>query len=1430
MKSNQREFLGNFMRSKLLGWISRASEDGMHARHARSWGRSARDLLLRLSMRRFSCAHALILFSAAMVGPSAFGQDLQGKGAPQDSTQARVRSLCKTRKASSQALALSQKLGGQKETDTLAGPASALSFLDRGGLFATGTIGHGLTEAMDHKVIAAYGNLTLSFELNQGQTDAGVRFLSRGMGYALFLTGSETVLFLRQPTPPDFGKLPTPRTSAIAALTENIGTQQHSQSAAHSVVLHSRLVAANPQAKILPMEDLPGKSNYFIGKDPKMWHTDVPTYAKIKYQDVYPGVDLVYYGNQGRLEFDFIVKPGGDPKKIGLAIADLSSAPRNRAAIEDSSALRIDPDGDLVVTTQAGEVRYQKPVAYQLAAGTAERPAPEARKNFVEAHYVLKSKEQIAFEVASYDATQPLIIDPVLVYSTFVAGNFYDQANAIAVDSSGSAYITGFTFSSVPTFPITPGAYQTTCGTDAVCNYTLANGGTTNTDAFVTKLTADGSALVYSTYLGGSYDEAGNGIAVDSQNDAFVTGYTRSPDFPVTSGAFQKVCGPATYINFSCQAIVQSTCGGANRVDGFVTKLNPTGSGLVYSTFLGGVGNDSLNAIALNSAGEAYVVGTTDSNANTPYAQNYPACPALGITTDYPTTPGGFMAAPPLVSATQPAWPGFAPNAVFSKLSTDGSSLLYSTYFGAPAPYLGQGANSIALDSSGNAYIVGSTNSPSFPTTSGAFQTVLNQGGGTPGGACGGANCADAFVAKFDPSLSGAASLVYSTFLGGSGTDAALAIAADSSGNAYVTGATGFNGAPTSDFPTTPGAFQSSCPSLPTCSNYNAYVTKLNPAGTGLVYSSYLGGGANGSSGANAIALDSSGRAYIAGSTNSYNFPEKNPTQSFIPSVEYAFVSIFKPDGSDLDFSTYLGGNGYTFGQGIAVDSSDDMYVTGYTLAKDFPTTAGAFQTSCGSCGNSGSNRAPFVTKISAQTAIAPTTIAITSAPAVTYPANDIVTVTVSSIAGTPTGNATLSVDGGSPLSQPLDGSGMATFTITSPSAGSHSLSASYAAQGNFAASGPAAGNLVVNAAATTATISAPTVTYPANGVVTVTLSSTAGTPTGNATLSVDGGAAVSQPLNGSGVATFTLSGLASGNHLLAASYGVQGNFGSSSVTGSLSVRMAMLIVTAVNATKVYGLPLPGFSVSYGGFVNGDTPASLGGKLIFSTTATQGSPVGMYAITPSGLTSSNYAISFVNGVLSVTPALLTITANNLAKNFDALNPALTWTASGFVNGDNTSVLTTNPMCSTTATTTSPVGSYPIICSGAAATNYTFSYVPGTLTVVCHYVSISLSPSAVPQGGLITVNWTLRSCANTAQTVAFKFTLSGPSQPNSCSSTKSDMFATPPFPLQPNTLQTLSFPFRVPKRTCTGTYSITATTIVNGQAVDTSSNSVTVTSQ
>jgi mucin-19 len=365
------------------------------------------------------------------------------------------------------------------------------------------------------------------------------------------------------------------------------------------------------------------------------------------------------------------------------------------------------------------------------------------------------------------------------------------------------------------------------------------------------------------------------------------------------------------------------------------------------------------------------------------------------------------------------------------------------------------------------------------------------------------------------------------------------------------------------------------------------------------------------------------------------------------------------------------------------------------------------------------------------------------------------------------------------------------------------------------------------SAISTTTSISAPSVSYGASGSVTVSVSSTSGAVTGSVSLSVDGGAPSTMSLT-NGSAIFNVGVLNATTHALSANFAAQGNFLASSAAGAITVAQAPLTIAANNVARVYGGANPTLTASYAGFVNGDSASVLIGALSCSTTATPASSVGTYPITCSGQSATNYSITYAPGQLTVTPALLTITANNLTKNFDAPNPTLTWTASGFVNGNTTSVLTTLPTCTTTATTTSPVGSYPITCSGAAAANYTFSYASGALTVSCHYVSIGLSPSTVADGGLITVSWTLRSCASTTQTVAFSFTLSGPAQPDSCSPTKTEMFSLPPFALKPNTLDSLSFPFKVPKGICAGTYSTTATTTIGGQVVDTSSTSLTIT--
>jgi hypothetical protein len=572
----------------------------------------------------------------------------------------------------------------------------------------------------------------------------------------------------------------------------------------------------------------------------------------VKYANVYPGVDLVYYGNQRQLEYDFVVEPGADPRQIQLGF-------------EGAKRLRLDADGDVILSIGGGEVIEHKPVIYQEIGGMRRR---------VTGGYALRNGHTVGFKLAGYDSHRSLTIDPSLVYSTYLGGS--SDGTAIAVDSLGNAYVAGTATSS--NFPTTAGAFQTTLRGDG--------------DAFVAKLNSSGSGLVYSTYLGGGNFDAGGGIALDSSGNAYVTGHTFSTDFPTTAGAFQTTLGGET--------------------NAFVSKLNSSGSALVYSTYLGGSNRDVGQGIAVDSLGNAYVAGTATSS-------------------NFPTTAGAF----------QTIYGGGVTDAFVSKLNSSGSALVYSTYLGGSHGTLGdEGASGIALDSPGNAYVTGQTDSSDFPITPGAFQTTL-------------LGSQTAFVSKLNGSGS---ALVYSTYLGGNSADWGIGIAVDLAGNAYLTGGTN-----SSDFPTTAGAFQTTLSMGGDGDAFvDAFVAKLNSSGSGLVYSTYLGGGNFDAGGG--IALDSSGNAYVTGVTQSGNFPTTAGAfqSTFGGGVENAFVSKLNSSGSALVYSTYLGGSVDDVGQGIALDSGGNAYVTGATTSSDFPTTAGAFQTTYG-----GGNVDAFVGKFS---------------------------------------------------------------------------------------------------------------------------------------------------------------------------------------------------------------------------------------------------------------------------------------------------------------------------------------------------------------------------------------------------------------------------------------------------------------------------------
>jgi len=592
-----------------------------------------------------------------------------------------------------------------------------------------------------------------------------------------------------------------------------------------------QLRGANKQPKASGEQELPGKSNYFIGSDPSKWRRNVPTFAKVRYSEMYPGIDLVYYGQGQQLEYDFVVAPHADATPI-------------RLGFEGSAQPSISADGDLVLQTEegGGQVRLRKPVAYQLVNGSRQK---------VGAEFTLSEAHEVSFKLGHYDVEQPLVIDPVLTYSTYLGGNGFgdDIGLAIAVDSLGNAYVAGMTSS--PTFP-TANPFQP------------ANAGG-DTDAFVAKLNSAGSGLVYSTYLGGLGGDQAQGIAVDTSGNAYITGYTYSTNFP-TANPFQPVLR-----------------GGR---DAFVAKLNSTGSGLLYSTYLGGSAEDRSLGIAIESSGNATIAGFTESS-------------------NFPTVN-------PLQSAL-----GGDGDAFVTKLNAAGSALLYSTYLGGS---FAEEIRGIALDSFGNATVTGFTNSTNFPTAN-AIQPALAGG-------------SDAFVTRLNASGS---SLLYSTYLGGSGEEKGRGIAVDASGNAYVTGVTN-----STNFPTV-NAFQSA-----NAGSSDTFVTKLNAAGSTLVYSTYLGGSGpidrtEGVDDAWAIAVDAAGNAYVTGSTTSTNFPTVNPSQPALrqgdggPDV---FITKFNAAGSALLYSTYFGGKMDDFAYGIAVKDTGDggsIYVTGLTGSTDFP-------------------------------------------------------------------------------------------------------------------------------------------------------------------------------------------------------------------------------------------------------------------------------------------------------------------------------------------------------------------------------------------------------------------------------------------------------------------------------------------------------------
>jgi beta-propeller repeat-containing protein len=563
----------------------------------------------------------------------------------------------------------------------------------------------------------------------------------------------------------------------------------------------------------------------------------MPTYAKLRYRGLWPGIDLVVQGGGGRLKYELHLRPGARVKDIRLAY---------RGATE----LSLSAGGALRIGTPLGPMRDSPPVSYQVIAG---------RRVPVESRYRLDDRNENAYGFAigaGYHPRRPLVIDPAVVYSTFLGGDSFERPWAITVDGAGSAYVTGPTVRS--TFPTTPGAFDTTQGGSA---------------AFVTKLNPAGSALAYSTYLGGRVagsgrfaDTSGTDLAVDAGGNAYVAGNTNTTDFPTTPGAYDTSFDGA--------------------LDVFVTKLNATGSALSYSTYVGDSGFNASAGIALDAARNAYVALGTDAS-------------------DFPTTP----------AAWDTSFNG-GTDTIVTKLDAAGSGLSYSTYLGGAGA---DAASDIQVDPGGNAYVTGDTSSAGFPTTAGAYDTTF-------------AGFLDVFAAKLNASGS---SLSYSTYLGGGMGELGGGLALDPARNAYITGST-----LSPDFPTTSAAYDRTFGG-----EFDAFVTKLNTAGSAISYSTFLGGA--GSDFAQSIVVDSGGSAYVTGETGSNDFPTSPGSDDrTLNGFRDAFVTRLSAAGSELSYSTFLGGGDIEAGRDIALDARDSAYLAGETASADFPATAGAYDTS----------------------------------------------------------------------------------------------------------------------------------------------------------------------------------------------------------------------------------------------------------------------------------------------------------------------------------------------------------------------------------------------------------------------------------------------------------------------------------------------------
>jgi hypothetical protein len=1168
------------------------------------------------------------------------------------------------------------------------------------------------------KVAPNYGKLPLSFEPNRGQADPSVQFLARGSHYSVLLQPSSATLLL---THDEASSKPT-----------------HGQPAATSAAVRMTLDGANAHAAMSPERELPGYVNYITG-DRARTHTGIPTYAAARAAGVYPGIDLVYYGTERQLEYDFVVSPQSDPGQIQLSIAGA------HPVVEPNGELRL----QIADKQRDSDIVFRKPILYQNVDG---------KQQAVDGSFTIAANGEVSFQVGSYDHSRELVIDPVISYGSYFGGTVQDQIIGSALNAANQLYAVGQTLS--PALPSGTGEFQPARSGNKNSNYH---------DGFVTKFSADGSTVLWTTYLSGSQDDFATGVAVNASDQAYVVGNTTSctypgefnntPSnavrFPFTSDAIQPLCNPGYN-----QPETGESDGGNS--DAFLVKLSSDGKTELYGTPLGGSQSDFASSIVLDATGRPYIVGETNSTQYYkcatvgPHCNDVPSYPVdnhgnadIGPT-NYPTTTNAFYSN--IAESIQYATTDNSGNtggpqdeqAFITVLSADLHSFVYSSLIGGPVlgncgnGYCNTNGIAVAVNTAGQAFIGGNTSTAHWPTTPGAFAPTC------PNAGAANSTCAfTGWLAGFDPSKSGAASLLFSTYMNGTsaGLDAngnnlnpggdVYGLAVDSKGNVVVTGDTNAD-----NFPTTAGTVQPACVQFSDGNGnskrcQSAYITKLSPAGA-TVWSTYFGPTQKTGNGAfaigNGVALDANDNVYFVGSSNLSSLPLVNPISTNPGSNDDVFVAELSPTASTELMGTFLGANGNLTvdNNALHLDSSLNAYISGYqsfctNCTITFPTTAGAPAT-----GSTGGSADGWVLKLITQQQISTTALQIT--PNAGAPGTSIgftATVTGLPAFSTPTGTVALT-SGSTKLGTITLAGGTGTFSTTSLTAGTYSVIATYSGDVVYATNVTTPQTVsILNAPTVSLTATPSTTTIGTAVALKATVSSSVGTPTGTVYF-MDGTNMLGSSVLSGGVANYSATALGVGSHSITARYGGDNNFAgltSTAQTVTINLITPVVALTATPSTAQVGtaIALAATVTGSGGTPTGTVTFLDGTTTLTTVNVTNGAAgysatalsVGMHSITAS------YSGDGTFGSLVSSVQIVNITAvpPSISAAFSPTSLTITHGSTG------SSTLTVTPANGFAGTLTFSCGSLP---SSASC-----GFLPASLTFT--------AASSAPQSTVLTVS-------------------------------------------------------------------------------------------